>query len=227
MVNFVCGKDYNCADENADYEFSRPIPSRQRLMREQGLLGTAMDILRSLLDSAQHDNLVGKGGERKRHHQLSRNGDGGGGVRPADRSNGSVPATNGELAAAPSSGSGSEGRESGDGEGKASSTSSSSSSLPSRQASSRTTQQKKLSRREAKFKAAMARITRNVSRSCFQLLYYSIRKNPEIQRFVAKKLPVFVTHSERESVATRCIVEMLQENRELQETEVSHFASKR
>ena len=28
-----------------------------------------------------------------------------------------------------------------------------------------------------------------ISRACFQLLYYSIRENPEIQRFTAKMLP--------------------------------------
>ena len=72
-----------------------------------------------------------------------------------------------------------------------------------------------------KFLLAIGRVKKNVSRCLFQLLYYSIRKNSEIQRFAAKKLPVFVTHCEHESVATRCIVEMLSENRELQETEVS------
>jgi len=73
----------------------------------------------------------------------------------------------------------------------------------------------------ARFKEAVGRVKKAVSRSLFQLLFVSIRKNPDIQRYAAKRLAVFVTHSEHESMATRCIVEMLSENRELQESEVS------
>lgn len=48
----------------------------------------------------------------------------------------------------------------------------------------------------ARFAAAVTRVRRSVSRSLFQLLYFSIRKNPDIQRYAAKRLSVFVTHSE-------------------------------
>jgi hypothetical protein len=136
MVNFVCGKDMTVI-ENVEYETNRPLPSRQRLMREQGILGVSMDILHFLLDPERLTGGRQDIANRKR------------------------------------------------------------------------------------FAASVIRVRRSVSRALFQLLFYSIRKNSDIQRFTAKRLSVFVTHSEHESVATRCIVEMLQENLELQEAEVS------
>jgi hypothetical protein len=98
--------------ENTDYDASRPIASRQRLMREQGILGVSMDILHFLLDPERIT----------------------------------------------------EGRQD-------------------------------ISNRQ-KFAATVMTVRRSVSRSLFQLLFFSIRKNPDIQRYCAKRLSVFVTHSE-------------------------------
>ena len=137
MVNFVCGRDYNKDSDTSDYDNAKPKMTRQRLMQEQGILGTAMDILHYVLDPS-----YAQGGR-------------------SDVAN------------------------------------------------------------VARFEEAVQRVKKSVSRSLFQLLFFSLRKNPEIQIFCAKRLPIFVTHSEHESVATRCIVEMLSENRELQESEVS------
>ena len=137
MANFVCGRDYNKDSDTSDYDNAKPKVMRQRLMQEQGILGTAMDILHYVLDPS-----YAQGGR-------------------SDVAN------------------------------------------------------------VARFEDAVQRVKKSVSRSLFQLLFFSLRKNPEIQIFCAKRLPIFVTHSEQESVATRCIVEMLSENRDLQESEVS------
>ena len=137
MVNFVCGLGVDVDAENLNYATCQPLFSRQELMKEQGILGTAMDVLGLLSDYA--------GGIISRV----------GGI------------TN------------------------------------------------------VAFIAVVNKLQTPISRALFQLLFYSVRKNPGIQRFAAKRLAVFVNYLESESVATRCIVEMLSENRELQEAEVS------
>ena len=76
----------------------------------------------------------------------------------------------------------------------------------------------------AKFARWLKGVRQEVSRACFQLLFFSIRKSHGNQIFAARSLSVFVTHSSEiscGSVAIRCIREMLHENRELQESEIS------
>ena len=64
----------------------------------------------------------------------------------------------------------------------------------------------------AKFARWLKGVRQEVSRACFQLLFFSIRKSHGNQIFAARSLSVFVTHSSEiscGSVAIRCIREMV------------------
>lgn len=60
-----------------------------------------------------------------------------------------------------------------------------------------------------------------VSKACFAVLLNAITKNPTNQMHVADRLTVFIGHVSRSFLATKCIVEMLETNLELQESKVN------
>lgn len=78
---------------------------------------------------------------------------------------------------------------------------------------------------------ATVRMGQTVITTCLDLLYYTINLNPRNQMFVADAMPILLSHVGSQSLAAKCVTDMLATNMELQEEkigvrEVTIFAEK-
>ena len=64
-------------------------------------------------------------------------------------------------------------------------------------------------------------VIENVGKSCFWLIFCSMYENDNNQMHIANNLAIILQHVSTSTLATRCVVEMLGSNMELQEEKVT------
>ena len=74
------------------------------------------------------------------------------------------------------------------------------------------------------WKASFPELKVEITKMCLAVLLNAIASNSANQMHVADRLPIFIGHVATHTLATRCIVEMLEKNKELQEDKVNEAA---